>query len=169
MALQARGVTNDGRDVFCVVEAYIESHDHLFFGCQYSAMIWESVKGKCGVYSPIYCGPSFWNQMGHSRLFRGVLCGLVSSTIVLMLQYVIFRGKGMVGFSNRFVEILGLLGQRSWRMWWLVVVLGKMFLSLLRIKAIPLILLGLVLLWNILFQKNFCEPNTVLLLIHTSM
>lgn len=88
----------------------IESRDHLFFECQFTALVWESVKSKCGVYSPVV---DLANEIRWG--FRTVRGGLLSSSLVFLLLYIILGGRGMAGFSNRLAKILGLLeGTLGW-------------------------------------------------------
>ena len=41
------GAVSDDSCVFCNFD--IESHDHLFFACPFSARIWRAIKNKCNV------------------------------------------------------------------------------------------------------------------------
>lgn len=49
--LVAWRVADDEGCVMC--HGGTESRDHLFFECQFTALVWESIKSKCGVYSPV--------------------------------------------------------------------------------------------------------------------
>lgn len=99
--LQKWGIVNDDCCVLC--NTGVETADHLFFSCVYSAYVWTRIQAACLVYR----GSSEWNmevQPLNHHLKRNPFGTVIMKLALAAVIYLVWKERNARTFSNKLTE-----------------------------------------------------------------